>query len=187
MDKNWKVKNEGLKKIEEIIVKANNRIESHGLHDMMGGLKQCILDKNKNVLKTALILTAKLASAMGPGAKAYNKLIMVPVLENLSDKQSLVKRATVDCIDAWAEHVGPEHILNICGKVLKPDNPDVRTELLKFIQNHPDGLPKSEAQTLVKPLIACLQDKNPKIRAQCEDVVCVVMKYVKYNQWVDSI
>ena len=39
MDKNWKVKNEGLKKIEEIIVKANNRIESHGLHDMMGGLK----------------------------------------------------------------------------------------------------------------------------------------------------
>lgn len=86
MEKDWKKKNEGYKMIEEIIKKANNRIEAHGLHDMMGALKQGILDKNKNVLKTALGLTAKLAEAMGPGAKAYNKLIMVLVLENLADK-----------------------------------------------------------------------------------------------------
>ena len=136
--------------------KANNRIEANGLHDMMGAVKQGLLDKNKNVLKSALHLLANLAAAMGTGAKLYNKLIITVVLNNLSDKQSLVKKATLETIESWAKHVGVDYVVNLCGKVLKLDNPDIRTSILTFLMGHKDELGSCECGTLVKPLISCL-------------------------------
>ena len=131
---------------------------------MMGAIKKGLLDKNKNVLKTALNSISRLAAAMGQGAKAYNKSIMTIVLENLSDKQSLVKKATLDTIEAWTQHVGPEYVINLAGKVIKMDNPEIRTALLTYLMSHKEQLSQCDCDTLVKPLISCLQDKNPKIR-----------------------
>lgn len=51
----------------------------------------------------------------------------------LSDKQSLVRGDALACMDKWAEHVGPEIILNNLGVMLTQENPELRTEGLKWM------------------------------------------------------
>lgn len=180
-DKNWKVKKEGYDKIANILQGSNNHIQNTGLHDLMGAIKQGINDKNKNVLKTALSTVVKLAKALGPGAKSYNKLIMTGVLQCLADKGTLVRTVNMEAIEAWKDAVGAENIINLCGKTIKPDNPEIRTVLLQWLIDNSQSIENSECALLVKPLIACLQDKIPQIRSLTEDVIVAVMNVKGLN------
>ena len=155
-DKNWKVKKEGYDRVEEILIKANNWIEKTGLKDLMGALKLGLQDKNKSTLKTALSIVSKLAKALGPEAKIYTKAVMTPVLMCLADKQTLVWNATLEAVEQWKKSVGAELIINLCGKVIKPDNPEMRTVLLGWLIENKDTIPSAEHESLTLPLIACL-------------------------------
>jgi hypothetical protein len=63
-------------------------------------------DANKSVLKTYVQLLGLLVEALGPGAKTIAKRLLPPMLNNLSDKQSLVRQDIVAAMDKWAEHIG---------------------------------------------------------------------------------
>lgn len=45
----------------------------------------------------------------------------------------------------------------------------------------------SELDTLIKPLIDCLQDKTPEIRKLTEDVIPDVMKVASYDSFLKGI
>lgn len=55
------------------------------------------------------------------------------MLATLADKQSLVRGDAIACMDKWAEHVGPEVIINNVGPMLTQENPELRSEALKWI------------------------------------------------------
>jgi hypothetical protein len=55
------------------------------------------------------------------------------MLATLADKQSLVRGDAVACMDKWAEHVAPEVIINNVAPLLTTENPELRTEALKWI------------------------------------------------------
>jgi len=44
-----------------------------------------------------------MAEAIGPDVKQFIKKCFVPMLNNLSDKQSLVRADVIASIDKWAE------------------------------------------------------------------------------------
>jgi hypothetical protein len=39
----------------------------------------------------------------------------------------------LEVIEAWKTAVGAESIINLTGKLITPDNPEIRTALLKFL------------------------------------------------------
>jgi hypothetical protein len=81
----------------------------------------------------------------------------------------------------FVEHTSPETILNYLVPLVATENPQMRSEGLNFILKYKDFITKAEMSTFVKPLVQCLQDKAPAIRAQCEEVAGYVMLNVGYN------
>ncbi len=177
-DKNWKVKKQGYDKIEQVLANAEFRIEPTGLSNLMGALKQGLVDKNKNVLKTALKTIVVLARSLGPGCRIYNKTLMTKVLQCLADKQTLVRNCNMDAIEAWRDALGAEYAINLCEKAMKPDNPEIRTVLLDWI-----FVNKSSSDVVDN----CLHDKTPSIRQKAEAVVIETMKYVQIKHFYDEI
>lgn len=88
------------------------RIQPLGLNEVMDNIKQRMVDPNKAVLKAYIQLIGILVEALGPAAKQFQKKILPGMLATLADKQSLVRGDAVACMDKWAEHVGPEVIIN---------------------------------------------------------------------------
>lgn len=186
-DTNWKTKKEGYDKVIEVINAANQRILPNGLGELFGALKAGLVDKNKNVLKTCLSLITKIAKALGPGAKQYSKEVMIPVLQTLADKDKLVRGCSLETIETWKQEVGAEQVINLTGKIIQPDNPEIRTALLKFLIENKDSIQKSEVDQLIKPLIDCLSDKTPEIRKLAEEVVLETMRSSSYDLFLKGI
>lgn len=93
----------------------------------------------------------------------------------------------MECIEAWKDAIGAEHIISVSGSVVKNENPDIRTPLLEWIIKNKEAIAQSEAEELVSPLIACLQDKMPAIRSLTEEVVIEVMKVVPYSRFSEAV
>jgi hypothetical protein len=51
---------------------------------------------------------------------------------------------TLEAIDAWKLAVGAEGIINLAGKIIHPDNPEVRTAMLKFLQENKEQFNKAD-------------------------------------------
>ena len=73
------------------------------------------------------------------------------------------------------------------GKIIQPDNPEIRTALLKFLIENKDSIQKSEVDQLIKPLIDCLSDKTPEIRKLAEEVVLETMRSSSYDLFLKGI
>ena len=67
-------------------------------------------------------------------------------------------------MDKWAEHVGPEIIINNLAPMLTQENPELRSESLKWIIKQKDSIKLTETKEYVKALVSCLSDKTPAIR-----------------------
>jgi len=90
---------------------------------------------------------------------------LVPLLFNLSDKQSLVRADVVECMNKWAEAIGAEPVITWTCNQLETENPELREEGLKWILAHKDGVKGADHTLMVKPLVDCLLDKVSKIRS----------------------
>jgi len=144
------------------------RIEQNGINDLMSALKNGMKDPNKAVVKVYIALLGFLAEALGPAAKQYTKKNFVPMLSNLSDKQSLVRADVVASMNKWSDSIGAEIIINHLIATLTVENPELRTEGLKWIIEHIDAIPDGDTQSMIAPLISCLSDKSKAIRESTE-------------------
>ena len=62
------------------------------------------------------------------------------MLNNLTDKQTLVRQDVVSSMNKWGEHVGPEIVINNSIPLLAQENPELRDEALKWIIKNKDSL-----------------------------------------------
>lgn len=62
-----------------------------------------MVDPNKAVLKAYLQLICLLVEALGGASKQFAKKLLGPMIQNLADKQSLVRGDTIVAMDKWAE------------------------------------------------------------------------------------
>jgi hypothetical protein len=89
-----------------------------GLTELIDNLKQRMVDPNKSVLKSFVQLIGNLVEALGPAAKQFQKKLLPPMLQNLADKQTLVRGDVVLTMDKWCETVGAEVVINHLGPML---------------------------------------------------------------------
>ena len=122
--KDWKVRKKAGDDIEAILKEAGMRIEANGTGELMDVMKKAMKDANKAVLKVYIILLGMLAEAMGQPINKYQKKCFVPMLSNLSDKQSLVRDEVVKCMNKWADAIGAEKVINLLGEVIQVENMD---------------------------------------------------------------
>jgi ubiquitin-protein ligase len=62
------------------------------------------------------------------------------MLNNLSDKQSLVRNDVIACVNKWADVLGPEVIMNKIVDLLTTENPESRTEAFGWILKNTESI-----------------------------------------------
>ena len=78
---------------------------------------------------------------MGPGAKSISKKLLKPMLDHISYKDTLVRAAVMEGANKWVGAIGAENVLNFIFEILTADNPESRTECLKFIKENIESIP----------------------------------------------
>mmetsp|Transcript_38603 Transcript_38603/g.34302 ORF Transcript_38603/g.34302 Transcript_38603/m.34302 type:complete len:614 (+) Transcript_38603:797-2638(+) len=170
-DKDWKVRNEAIESLDQILTQSHNRIQTNGLYEFVNVLKTRLNDNNKSQLKLVLPFIGKFGAAMGPGAKTYAKIILPELLRNLSDKQSAVRNEVLAALDKWAKEVKNETIVSLALPMLSIESPEMRTEVINWILRNPDGLVKNDIKQSISPILSALQDKNKEIRSLTEKLI----------------
>jgi hypothetical protein len=84
-------------------------------------------------------------------------------------------------MDKWAEHVGAEVIINNMAPMLTQENPELRTEGLKWMIKQKDAIKTSEMKEYIKALVSCISDRTPAIRNLAEEVISYVMPNTGYG------
>ena len=51
-----------------------------------------------------------------------------------------MRNANLETIDSWKLAVGAESIINLTGKIITPDNPEIRISLLKFMIENKEAI-----------------------------------------------
>lgn len=131
--KDWKIRKKAGDDVEALLREAKMRIEPNGLAPLMDALKAGMKDPNKAVVKVYIVLLGILAEAIGAPIKQFGKKCFVPMLANLSDKQSLVRDVVISTTNKWSDAISPEWIINYLAEKIVTENPELRTEGLKWI------------------------------------------------------
>lgn len=152
-NKDWKVRKKAGEDVEAILREAKMRIECNGLNELMDAMKKGMKDANKAVVKVYINLLGLLADAVGPAIKQYQKKCFLPMLTNLSDKQSLVRDQVIATTNKWSEAIGAELIINHLIQNLNVENPESRGEGLKWVLEHVTSIADGDCPSMVKPLI----------------------------------
>ena len=90
---------------------------------------------------------------------------------------------TLAAMDKWAKECGAELIITLGGPMVAQDNPELRTEMLGWINKNADSIKLVTPEALkecCKPLVECLSDKTPAIRAAAETLITSVMPLTGY-------
>lgn len=109
------------------------------------------------------------------------------MLQNVMDKQALVRNEVINATNKWAEVIGAEIIINKMVDQLIVENPESRTEIFRWITEHKDDIPNANVQDMVKPLVTCLTDKSKQIREDCQKVIMVVMPITGHQDFYDKL
>lgn len=167
-DPDWKKRNEAATKVEEMLKGANMRIQPVGLGELMDCIKLRLVDANKAVQRAYLQLICIVVEALGANAKQFSKKLLTATMQLLSEKSSLVRADVVIAMDKWAEHCGPELVISLGTPLLTLENPELRSEMLTWIIKNKESIKlcgPDALKEMTKPLVECLSDKTPAIRA----------------------
>ncbi len=177
------VKKDVFGKLEKILEESNMRIMSNGLNPLMTALKNNINDSNKSLVRIILQFYTKLLDSLGTGSKQFTKLILPGILNNLSDTQSFVREDSIKVIHKWFEINEIESIIALSNTYLIKDNLELRTELLGFFLKNKKSLEKCDLTVIIEGVIACLLDRNIKIRNLAESLASEMIQFVHINHF----
>ena len=183
-DANWKVRKEGLEAITGIVLAANKRIGPN-LGGLPAALKARVADSNKNLACQAMDLIALLATAAGPQIEKSIKPFMPAVLANFADNKKNVRDSVCDCLTALVQETTMEPIVPLLAEPLV-NYVIGRKDILTWMSKNLSATlskKKIDLSPLVKPLIACLEDKSAEVRHAAE----AVLKEVAPVVGVDAI
>lgn len=110
--KDWKIRKKFGDDVEALLREAKMRIEPNGLGPLMDMMKAGMKDPNKAVVKVFIVLLGVLAEAIGGAIKQFSKKCFIPMLANLSDKNSLVRDCVIATVYKWSDAIGAENIIN---------------------------------------------------------------------------
>ena len=177
----WKTRQMALTKVEQIVA-ANSRI-SPKVGQLMVALKARLGDSNKNLIVQALGLIAGLSEAMGQGVKHHLKVLGSPVLHCLADNKATVRQAAAGALSALAAAAGFDSLVAFLPKSFDclAARPDLTQWIATTLSLKDCTLVPNSLLLLVKPVLACLQDKNADTRKHTELILAHVVRNVGYE------
>ncbi|KRX07362.1 Armadillo-type fold [Pseudocohnilembus persalinus] len=185
--KDWKKRKEGLDKLLKVLNDNSNRIKLDGLYDLVNALKVRIQDSNKSVARAYLGFIGTFAEACGKDIKMHCKLLLPPVISNLSDKNTLIQKECISSLDKFSEVVGTETVMNNMLPFLNEDSPELKTHLIHWILKSPDEFKKADLKSFVQPILNNLTDKNKAIRSLSENMLDLAVQVLGPDPFLNNI
>uniref|UniRef100_W4VRR1 Putative microtubule-associated protein n=1 Tax=Corethrella appendiculata TaxID=1370023 RepID=W4VRR1_9DIPT len=191
-DKNWKTRNEGLVRLQNILSEA--KIIKPSLGDLPQTLFQRLIDSNAKIAQTAVEICQQIAIAMGPPFKQYIRVLFPGILKGLGDSKAFIRTACITCINVWGEQSGHKEFFEseMIPDALKSGSPSLRTELWGWLA---EKLPLIPSKTIQKDeLIACLPhlysnicDRNADVRKNANEAVLGIMIHLGYDAMTKAL
>ncbi|XP_033322448.2 msps cytoskeleton-associated protein 5 isoform X2 [Megalopta genalis] len=185
-DKNWKVRNEGLQKVNAIISEA--KFIKGSIGDLPQGLALRLVDSNSKIAQSTLGICQALAVAMGPPAKQHIRVLFPGFIQCLGDSKNWIRTAAISCINTWGDQCGYKEFFDgeIIGDALKSGSPVLRAELWSWLaQKLPlipvKQVPKEELLVCLPYLYNNLEDRNSDVRKNAQEAVLGYMIHLSYE------
>ncbi|EGG16408.1 XMAP215 family protein [Cavenderia fasciculata] len=179
-DLDWKMRQSALEDLERIVIDANRKIQPK-----LGSLvtllsKGCLSDKNQKVVTTTLSLISLLAVATGATFDKSAKILLPGVVAILSDSKKPLRDAAINCMNHIIEGLGViDPFMSSLAQPIVQDGAVSRKEALGWTVQHIGSLKSGqEAAHMVKPIVACLQDKNNDVRSMAETILSYIYIYI---------
>ena len=186
-DKNWKERQAALEKLETIL--RENKFIEPNLNEFPTHLNKRLNDTNKILATTSLKLSEKLAQALGSQGKRYVSVLAPGMIQALSDNKEALRKTAVSALNAWFDNCGGLAPF-IEGELLAESmagatNPNIKAELCGWLASvlpkvKPGKLPP-ELKAIIGSVYAFIEDRNPDVRAQAQELVMPLMMHVGAN------
>ncbi|XP_014225605.1 protein mini spindles isoform X1 [Trichogramma pretiosum] len=188
-DKNWKVRNEAVQKISNIVTEA--KLIKGSLGDLPLALAQRLSDSNIKIAQATLGLCETLATAMGPPIKQYIRALFPGFLQSLGDSKAWMRTAAISCINCWGDQCGYKEFFDgeMIGDALKSGSPIMRNEMWIWLSEKlggipPKQIPKEELMVCIPVLYNNLEDRNSDVRKNAQEAVLGFMLHLSYESMV---
>ncbi|KAK0165415.1 hypothetical protein PV328_003929 [Microctonus aethiopoides] len=185
-DKNWKVRNEGLQKINNILSEA--KFIKGTIGDLPRALSLRLVDSNSKLAQSTLSICETLAIAMGIRAKPHVRTLFPGFIQCLGDSKSWIRSAAISCINTWGDQCGYKEFFDgeMIGDALKSGSPVLRTELWNWLaQKLPlipvKQIPKDELMICLPHLYSNLEDRIADVRKNAQEAVLGYMIHLSYE------
>lgn len=182
-DKNWKIRNEALQKVQAIISEA--KFIQPSLGELPGALKARLGDSNKNLVVTTLGIVSSLATSMGSACSKFVKAFIPGVFQTLTDSKPQLRAAGIATLNAWCTEATFQAFVDeeMLSTALNTENPNLRTELLGWLE---EKLPTAgklppEIQSIIPSFFACLEDRSADVRKKAQTFLPVLAAKVGYD------
>ncbi|EFN60447.1 Cytoskeleton-associated protein 5 [Camponotus floridanus] len=188
-DKNWKVRNEALQKVNALLSEA--KFIKPTIGDLPQGLALRLVDSNSKIAQATLGICEMLATAIGPPVKQHVRILFPGFLQCLGDSKNWIRTAAISCINTWGDQCGCKEFFDgeIIGDALKVGSPMLRAELWNWLaQKLPlipvKQIPKEELLVCLPYLYTNLEDRNSDVRKNAQEAVLGFMIHLSYEAMV---
>ncbi|KRF99998.1 uncharacterized protein Dwil_GK13258, isoform D [Drosophila willistoni] len=191
-DKDWKVRNEGLTKLQIII--ADAKLIKPSIGELAPALAQRLVDSNAKIAQTALSICEQLATAMGSSCRGLVRILFPGFLHALGDNKSFVRAAALNCINSFGEKGGYKEFFEneMIPDALKSGSPALKSELWAWLADKLPGLPpksisKEELSSMVPHLYAHICDRNADVRRNANEAILGIMIHLSFETMVRAL
>ncbi|CAG9862957.1 unnamed protein product [Phyllotreta striolata] len=185
-DKQWKVRQEALTKIEVIISEA--KFIKSNLGDLPQSLAARLSDSNVKIAKTALSLCEVICKAMGPQFKQYVRVFLPTILQGLGDNKAAMRASCLDAMNTMREICGYKEFFEseMIADALKSGSPALKIELWNWLAENlqkapPSQISREELMACIPHLFSNLEDRNADVRKNANEAVLGVMLHLSYE------
>ncbi|KAG0714752.1 Cytoskeleton-associated protein 5 [Chionoecetes opilio] len=191
-DKNWKVRNEALQKVSNILSEA--KFIKGDILELPTALCSRMNDTNKNLALEAIRLTASLATALGPHCKPHTRNIVPGMLTALGDSKQNVRQQALSTLNSWVEQAGLKETVDgeVFADALKSGSPFLKAELFTWMAEKLKDAPtksinKEEVHSCTQYLFTALEDRSADVRKGANEAVLPFMMHIGYEGMMKHI
>lgn len=142
-DKNWKTRNEGLIKLQNIL--NENKLIKSNLGDLPQMISQRLVDSNAKIAQTTVEIVQQLVVSMGPSCKQHVRSFFPGLLKGLGDNKGFLRAACITCINTIGEQCGYKEFFEgeMIADALKSGTPTLKVEVWGWLSEKLPKIPVS--------------------------------------------
>ena len=131
-----------------------------------------------------LDLFSHLIESLGEQLKPFAKNIIFNLLSNLGDKNNILRKEYVSCINNWISiNQNFEIVFTLIPSFLLNDNFEMRNEILNILISNISLIKKESYyinyySDIINSLLYCLQDKSSNIRNNTEHFIKLTINLI---------